>query len=216
MKGYNWFKRNGLSIACFILFLLSFVGHIFSGLGKYNNEEQQNGHPTVTLSQFLGSGEFLETVFENWESEFLQMGIYVILTAILVQKGSAESRDPDEPQEERLGSDSPGPVRKGGLARQLYSHSLSVALLLMFIGSFILHLYHGTRAFNHEAVEQGQKTKTVGEFAESPEFWYQSFQNWQSEFLSIGVLVVLSIYLREKGSPQSKPVTAPHSKTGAD
>jgi hypothetical protein len=160
-------------------------------------------------------------VFENWESEFLQMATYVVLTVFLFQKGSAESKKPDEsnpedesPSTHRDNPNAPGPVHRGGLLLKLYSHSLSIALVTLFLGSFILHLAGSTRRMNEEALEHRQTPQTMADTLVDPEFWYESFQNWQSEFLSIGVLLVLGIYLRERGSPESKPVAAPHAATG--
>jgi hypothetical protein len=160
-------------------------------------------------------------VFENWESEFLQMATYVVLTVFLFQKGASESKKPDEsnPEDEspyahRSDADAPGPVHRGGLLLKLYSHSLSIALVTLFLASFFLHLAGSTRRMNEEALEHRQPPQTMADTLGDPEFWYESFQNWQSEFLSIGVLLVLGIYLRQRGSPESKPVAAPHHATG--
>lgn len=206
-----------MSVACFALFFLSLIGHVWSGWAKFNNDQQEKGQASVSLVHFLGSGDFMETLFENWESEFLQMGIYVVLTAMLFQLGSPESKKPDDspPTEPKIRKDSPWPVKKGGFVAKLYAHSLSVSLLLLFVLSFTLHVIGGARAHNEKAVEEHRPTMTITEFAGSSELWYQSFQNWQSEFLSIGLIVVLSIYFRERGSSQSKAVEAPHSETGS-
>jgi hypothetical protein len=136
----------------------------------------------------------------------------------LVQKGSSESKKPDEvdeaPENRRSEPDAPWPVHRGGLVLRLYSHSLSIALVALFLLSFGLHAAGSTRRMNEEASLHHQPTQSVAETLVDAEFWYESFQNWQSEFLSIGVLIVLSIYLRERGSPESKPVAAPHHATG--
>ena len=149
------------------------------------------------------------------------MAVYVILTVFLFQKGSSESKKPDEsnPEDEsphgrRGDEDAPWPVHRGGLILKLYSHSLSIALLSLFFVSFWLHLAGSTRRLNDEALQHGQPIQTMGETLVDAQFWYESFQNWQSEFLSIAVLLVLGIYLRERGSPESKPVAAPHAVTG--
>jgi len=169
-----------------------------------------------------GTSEFGETVFENWESEFLQMGFYVILTVFLFQKGSAESKDPDgaeevdeDPEAHRDDEDVPPPVRKGGWTLSLYKSSLSLAFLLLFLISFIGHAASGARKYNEEQLEHGsaEQVGTLG-YMGTPQFWYESFQNWQSEFLAVLAIVVLSIWLRQWGSPESKPVHAPHSDTG--
>jgi hypothetical protein len=170
----------------------------------------------------LASGEFLSALFENWESEFLQMWAFVMLTAYLYQRGSPESKDPDEtaPQDrdpalDANRPDAPWPVRAGGLVRVVYSHSLGLVLLALFLASFVLHLVNSARAAGDEAIAHGQLAPSLGAYALDPEFWFESFQNWQSEFLSTAVLIVLAIYLRERRSPESKPVAEAHSTTGS-
>ena len=144
------------------------------------------------------------------------MGVYVVLTAWLIQKGSPESRAPDESPDEPCasGPDAPWPARKGGVWLRLYAHSLSITLFVLFALSFWLHLLGSTRRANEEALLHAAPAETAAERLADPEFWYESLQNWQSEFLSIGALIVLGIFLRERGSPKSKPVHAPHSQTG--
>jgi hypothetical protein len=160
-------------------------------------------------------------VFENWESEFLQMAAYVVLTVFLFQRGSAESKDPDTPAEvdedprhHQHNPNAPGPVRRGGMAVKLYAHSLSIALGLLFLLSFLGHAAGGTKHYNDEQREHGQPPVTILQYMGTSRFWFESFQNWQSEFLAVGALAVLSIWLREKGSPESKPVHSAHSDTG--
>jgi hypothetical protein len=177
--------------------------------------------PPIGFTDYLASGHFISAVFENWESEFLQMAAYVLLTIFLFQKGASESKKPDEanpedesPSAKRNDPDAPWPVHRGGLLLKLYSHSLSLALVTLFLASFWLHLAGSTRRMNEEAHQHHQPTQTMIDTLADPEFWYESFQNWQSEFLSIGVLLVLGIYLRERGSPESKLVAAPHTATG--
>jgi hypothetical protein len=209
-------RNNGLSLALFALFLASIVGQVFAGWYALADELAIHGRPAPDLRTYLATGHFLSATFENWESEFLQMTVYVVLTAVLIQKGSPESRNPDEgPNEQSACSpDAPWPVRKGGVWLRLYAHSLSITLLVLFGLSFWLHLLGSTRQANEEALLHAAPAKTAVERLADPEFWYESFQNWQSEFLSIGALVVLAIFLRERGSPESKPVHAPHSQTG--
>jgi hypothetical protein len=160
-------------------------------------------------------------VFENWESEFLQMAIYVIFTAFLFQRGSAESKDPDtvseldeDPGQHQHDPQAPGPVQKGGLALTLYAHSLSMALLVLFGLSFLGHAVTGTHHYNEEQRAHGQAPVSLLQYVSTSRFWFESLQNWQSEFLAVGTLAVLSIWLREKGSPESKPVHSPHAETG--
>jgi hypothetical protein len=212
----EFLRNNGLSLAIFALFLASFVGQVSAGWYALGAELADHGQSAPGLLGYLRSGHFVSATFENWESEFLQMGIYVLLTAWLIQKGSPESRDPDESQDEpgTAGPCAPWPVRKGGVWLWLYAHSLSITFVLLFALSFWLHLLGSTRRANEQALLHAAPIITAVERLADPEFWYESFQNWQSEFLSIGALVVLGIFLRERGSPESKPVHAPHSQTG--
>ena len=216
----GWLKRNSMSIAMLALFALSLIGQIVTGHRTYNDDQSEHGAPTVSIGQYLGSGHFVEAVFENWESEFLQMAAFVFLSAILYQKGSPESRklqgEPEldaDPRAERK-KDSPAPVHRGGLVLKLYEHSLTLVLLLLFAISFFLHAKGGARDYSQEQLEHGGQAVSMGAYLGTSRFWFESFQNWQSEFLSVGVLIVLSIFLRQRGSPESKPVHEPHSKTG--
>jgi hypothetical protein len=216
-------RRNGLSLVVGALFLVFMVAQAATGSMQLNDERQEHGLPPLSFPAYLTSGHFFEATAENWESEFLQMAAYVLLTAWLFQKGSSESkkldeaeavdRDPRKATGKRL-AEAPGPVRRGGWALRLYEHSLSIAFLLLFGMSFLLHALGGVRAHNDEARMHGGETVSTAEYLASPQFWFESFQNWQSEFLSLVAMVVLSIYLRERGSPESKPVDAPHSHTG--
>jgi hypothetical protein len=212
-------KNNGLSITFFLLFILSIVGQAFTGLQEHNQELVEEGGIALGMSEYLTSGHFLQSTFENWESEFLQMALFLILTMFLYQKGSAESKDPDkeedvdrEPDPKR--KNAPGPVKKGGLALAIYKHSLCYVLTILFILSFALHWYGSLKDYNEEQILKHKPTETAVGYLSNSRFWFESFQNWESEFLSIFAIVVLSVFLREKGSPQSKPVDAPHDETG--
>jgi hypothetical protein len=217
----QFLRDNGLSLTLFALFLVSFIGQALTGWRANAEELRLHELPEIGFLTYLTSGHFISATFENWESEFLQMAAYVLLTVFLFQKGSPESKKPDEdnpedepPHKRRGAPDAPGPVHRGGLLLKLYSHSLSIALVTLFLASFWLHLAGSTRRMNEEALQHHQPVKTMVETIAEPQFWYESFQNWQSEFLSIAVLLVLGIYLRERGSPESKPVGAPHAMTG--
>ncbi len=217
----QFFHNNGLSIVLFGLFFFSFVGQYLTGYKEYNDDQREHNKPTVSYVKYLGEGHFIEATFENWESEFLQMGMYVVLTIFLFQKGSSESKTPDTtarvdviPEESLLDKAAPAPVKRGGLALKLYQNSLSIALFTLFFISFVLHAVGGAKEYNEEQSAHGQPTVSTVEFVKTSAFWFQSFQNWQSEFLSIGAMVLFSVYLRQKGSPESKPVDALHSETG--
>jgi hypothetical protein len=211
-------RDNGLSIVMFGLFFVFVAAQSVAGFLDYNSTEREHGRPPVGYIGYLTSGDFVEAVFENWESEFLQMGLYVALTAFLFQRGSAESRDPEaEDPDAGYGgdrADAPWPVRRGGLALKLYENSLSIALLSLFVFSFAMHAIGGAEAYSQEQLEHGARPVSTLQYLGTSRFWFESFQNWQSEFLAIGAMVVLSIFLRQKHSPESKPVAAPHAKTG--
>ena len=190
-----------------------------TGLKEHNQEMQQEGGQQLMMSQYIFSGHFLQSTFENWESEFLQMAMFVILSMFLYQKGSSESKDPDkeeevdrEPNPRRRNA--PWPVKKGGLVLAIYKHSLCYALTIIFLLSFLLHWYGSLKDYNEEQILKQQPTETAMQYLGNSRMWFESFQNWQSEFLSVFAIVILSIFLREQGSPQSKPVDAPNSETG--
>lgn len=209
--------HHGLSIALFLLFALSQLALTFVGNAQYNQERRDHGLASVGYWSYVSSDDFLEITMENWESEFLQMFAYVLLTATLYQRGSAESKKPGEPSEvdadprlAPIGPDTPWPVRHGGWVLTLYEHSLSLALFALFALSFALHAVGGAGAYNSEQMLHGGETISTLQYLGTAQFWFESLQNWQSEFFSIGLMVVLSIVLRQRGSPESKPVAMPH------
>lgn len=215
-------RDNGLTIVLLLATIGTVIGMTLTGLSVYNEELVAHSQVPITLSGYLTSGHYLSALFENWESEFLQMSAYVVLTAFLFQRGSAESKDPDkaapqdtDPAGESRKADAPLPVKMGGVPRTLYSYSLGLTLFLLFVLSFVLHLRESAAAQAAEAVLHHQPAPATIDHIGSAQFWFESFQNWQSEFLSTALVVVLSIFLRFRGSPESKPVAAPHSETGA-
>ncbi len=210
-------KRNGLSLVLLGLTLLFMVGQALSGHLAYNEELRQQGLAPLMFWEYLRSGHFVGALFENWESEFLQMGMYVLLTVKLRQWGSAESRPlpPDEEEETIAPGPTPWPVRACGLWLKLYEHSLALAFGLLFLVSFVLHALGSWRHALAERAMQRLPALSFLEHLASAQFWFESMQNWQSEFLAVFSLVVLTIWLRQKDSPQSKPVRAPHSQTGS-
>jgi heme exporter protein D len=213
-------RDNGLSITMFALFLVFLVAQSIAGHRASNSDNEQHQQPRESYVQYVTSGAFVEATFENWESEFLQMGAYVVLTALLIQKGSPESKKPDgdevdaDPREVPDAPGVPGPVRRGGLVLLLYEHSLSLVLFGLFVFSLVLHALGGHAELNQQQVEHGAAPVSLWSFVTGSQFWFQSMQNWQSEFLAVAALTVLGIFLRQRGSPESKPVAAPHSQTG--
>ena len=216
---HSFFFRNGLTLVLVLLFLFSFIGQIFTGLGEYNEERKEYTQPPVSLYSYLVTGHFFQATFENWESEFLQMGLYVLLTVSLRQQGSSESKDLEENEEvdrepDPNKKDAPWPVKRGGLVLAIYKNSLSLAFVILFITSFILHAGGSFNKYNEEQIFEGKPKLSLSEFIGESRFWFESFQNWQSEFIAVISIVVLSIYLRQKGSPESKPVDASFDETG--
>jgi hypothetical protein len=215
------FKNNGLTIVLMLLFLASILGQWIAGWQVQSEALVRHGGAAITLGAYAIDPEFISSVFENWESEFLQMSAYVVLTAMLIQKGSAESRDPDDPpRDENLGTQAhkpgaPGILKGGDAARWLYAHSLGLALFALFLLSFGLHWWNSADSAAAEALRHGETPHGHFAYLADPQLWFESFQNWQSEFLSTAVLVVLSIWLRQRESPESKAVAAPHEATGA-
>jgi hypothetical protein len=214
---------NGLSLVMLALFGLFLVAQSFTGWQVYNDDQREHGDEAVDYAAYLRTGHFVEATFENWESEYLQMGAYVLFTVFLFQRGSSESKDPDkeesvdeDPRQAQDQPNAPWPVRLGGPVLRLYEHSLALALLLLFLISFVLHAAGGSQEYSQQQLAHGGQAVSTLEFLGTSEFWFQSFQNWQSEFLAVFSLVVLSIVLRQRGSPESKPVAAPHAATGID
>ena len=215
----RFLRNNSLSLVFLLLFVIALMGQLFSGYNDNNKERKEQGQTSLSVGEYIYSGHFIQATFENWESEFLQMALFVVLTISLRQKGSSESKKPEgkeevdrEPSAKRKGA--PWPVKKGGIYLKIYQHSLTIALLILFLISFALHFYGSIKNENDELVLKGLPPETFGQYIFSSRFWFESFQNWQSEFLSVFAIVILSVYLRQKGSPQSKPVDAPHYETG--
>jgi hypothetical protein len=216
----DWLHRNSLSLTMFGLFLLFLAGQAVAGHREFNEDQRAHGQPVVSLGAYLSNPHFVEAVFENWESEFLQMGSFVLLTVWLRQRGSPESKplegeepvDADPRRSRRRNS--PWPVHRGRWILKVYENSLSIALFSLFALSFVLHAVGGTGTYNEEQLIHGEPTVSVIQYVGTSRFWFESFQNWQSEFLAVGALAVLAIFLRQRGSPESKPVAAPNRETG--
>ncbi|HEX8525336.1 MAG TPA: DUF6766 family protein [Tepidisphaeraceae bacterium] len=212
-------RDNGLSLVLMALFALTMIGQTLAGWREHNKDQQEHHQPTVTLGKYFATGHFWEATAENWESEFLQMCMFVLLTVWFVQKGSPESKSPDgeeavddDPRKHQDSPNAPWPVRKGGWALWVYSHSLSIAFATMFLISIAIHAVAGAKEHSEENQAHGQPSMSVGQYIVSSAFWFESFQNWQSEFLSLAGMVYLSVYLRERGSAESKPVATPHDR----
>jgi hypothetical protein len=219
---HNVLRENGLLLVCVGLFAVFFIGMILSGAATYNEEQLEHGsHEHLSVLQYLTTGDFVEATFENWESEFLQMGMYVVLTALLYQKGSSESKplNKSAPQDadprKAAKKNSPWPVKRGGWPLAVYEHSLAIAFFVLFFASWALHAIGGVSAFNDEQIQHGQSAVSVWRYVTSAQFWFESMQNWQSEFIAVAAIIGLSIFLRQRGSAESKPVADPNRETSA-
>jgi hypothetical protein len=218
----RWTHEHGLLLANVGMFLVFFIGMALSGARAYSADQVEHHQAALSLRSYLQTGDFIEATFENWESEFLQMGMYVVLTAYLFQRGSSESKplDRDAPQDADprsadLRKRVPWPVRRGGVVLTLYENSLAALFFVLFAASIALHAVGGARAFSADQQSHGQPAVSVWGFVHTSQFWFESFQNWQSEFLAVAVIVGGSVYLRQRGSAESKPVAEPHQTTGA-
>ena len=216
MSKTSFLYRNSLSIVLLILMILSLSGQFFTGWKTENKELIENGKAALTLGQYIHSGHFIQATFENWESEFLQMMLYVLLTVSLRQKGSSESKsidgEEDVDKEPQVHANAPWAVKKGGFWLKIYNHSLSIAFALLFLASFLMHFYGSLKDYNEEQIMKNEAPASAMQYISESRFWFESFQNWQSEFLAVLSIVVLSIWLREKGSPESKPVDMSHDE----
>lgn len=214
----SFLYNNSLSIVFLLLTFLSLIGQAYTGLHQHNDFLVDHNQNTVNLLQYLGSGHFIQATFENWESEFFQMGLFVWFTVFLRQKGSSESKilsgKEEVDRKPKNHPNAPWAVKKGGFILKVYKHSLTLSLLLLFLISFVLHWFGSNKDYNKIQVLEGKATESMFAYLTNSRLWFESFQNWQSEFLSVFAIIFLSIYLREIGSPQSKPVDAPHSETG--
>lgn len=218
LRKYSYFYRNGLSIVFLMIFLFTLAAQAYTGWKTHNEELQELQANEIGFSVYLKSGHFISATFENFESEFLQMALYVLMTVSLRQLGSAESKKLDEPEEvdrePKPTEDAPWPVKKDGWILKIYSNSLSICFFILFFVSWGLHLYGSWQDHNVDQLIKNLPKESIAAYLKQPNFWFETFQNWQSEFLSVFSIVFLTIYLRQKGSPESKPVDAPNMETG--
>lgn len=214
---WEWIKLRGLTLVLVALFGVFTIGQLATGWLEHNDERAAHGEARLAFSSYMNTGHPWEALFENWESEFLQMAVFIVFTVVLVQRGSPESRrlgaielvDADPRRFQHL-DEAPWPVKRGGWILWLYERSLGSAFALLFLVSWVGHAISGWRLARAESLAHGRPPESLGAFVASASFWFESFQNWQSEFLAIAAMVWLSVYLRQRGSPESKPVHAAH------
>lgn len=216
-----WIRDRALTLALLGMFAVSLAGQVIAGRHEYNSTQREHGQPDVDLGGYLWTGHHWEALFENWESEFLQMAVFVLLTTMLIQRGSPESRRPGvkelvdaDPRDFADGPDVPWPVKRGGWILKVYEQSLGLAFVLLFFLSGVGHALGGFAEYAADQAAHAQPQPAMADYLLSSRFWFESFQNWQSEFLAIAAMVWLAVYLRQRGSPESKPVHAAHDETG--
>ncbi|MDR8410330.1 hypothetical protein MTP10_16480 [Nonomuraea sp. 3-1Str] len=218
-------KDSTLSVTFLVLFLLTLVGQAWAGATHFNEQQLVNGLQPVSVWAYTTSSSFAVDVAENWQSEYLQFLLFIVLTVWLVQKGSPESKKPGEEgaesdEEQLVGAhakeDSPAWAKAGGARLWLYSNSLGLVMGTIFVLSWLAQSVAGLAAYNSERIGDLRDPVNWGWYVTSSEFWDRSLQNWQSELLAVLSMVVLSIYLRQRGSPESKPVGAAHTATSVE
>lgn len=218
-------RDNGLSLFFLALFLVTLVAQSVVGLANENEELARHGQATVDYAQFVTSSSFLVDVAENWQSEFLQFFLFIFATIWLIQRGSPESKQPGDAglgtdEEQHVGAHavagSPRWARAGGWRRTIYSNSLLLVMGTIFVLSWFAQSVGGVAVANEENAQHGVPAETWLQYVVSPNFWNRTLQNWQSEFLAVGAMVAFAIYLRQRGSSESKPVGTPHPTTSVE
>jgi hypothetical protein len=221
----RFFKENSLTLFFGIILLLALIGQSIAGMAQFNDDQVAQGQEAVSYLQYVTSSDFAVDVAENWQSEFLQFFLYIVATVWLLQRGSSESKELDqvgresnEDQQvgEHAGPDAPRWARFSGLRLAIYSNSLALVMGIIFVLSWLAQSIAGRAAYNAKQLSDLEDPVSWGVYVASPDFWSRTLQNWQSEFLAVAAMAALSIYLRQRGSPESKPVGAPHTKTGAE
>jgi hypothetical protein len=221
----GFLRDNALSLAFLLLLVGSLLGQAISGVEGYNEEARTAGLQEISLWRYVTSSRFAVDTAENWQSEYLQFTVFIFLTIWLVQRGSSESKKPGDEGRETdkkqlvrryAREDSPAWARAGGWRTAVYSHSLLITMTAIFVLAWVAQAVAGRVAHNEERMRDFLEPLTLGQYIGSPDFWGRTFQNWQSEMLAIASMAVFSIYLRERGSPESKPVGLPHDETASD
>jgi len=222
-KEYGFLRANALSLAFGVMFVITLVGQALSGVADFNAQQVANGLEQVSLLDYVTSSSFGVDVMENWQSEYLQFFLYIFATVWLVQRGSSESKRPGEEgpesdEEQKVGrhadEDSPAWARTGRLRTAVFARSLGLLMGTLFLLTWAASSVAGWAAYNSEQLGQREDPVSYVGYLGAADFWNRSFQNWQSEMLAVGSMAVFSVYLRQRGSPESKPVGAPHAVTG--
>jgi hypothetical protein len=223
VSGVRWVKDNSLSLGFGVLFVVTLVGQAFSGAAAFNADRISEGLEQISLLRYVTSSSFAVDMMENWQSEYLQFFLYVFATVWLIQRGSAESKEPEKTgietdREQKVGTyageDSPPSVRADDWRTTLFSRSLGLLMGALFLLTWASSSVAGWAAFNNEQLGSYSDPVSWVAYLGQADFWNRSFQNWQSEMLAVGSMAIFTVYLRQRGSPESKPVGAPHHATG--
>jgi len=218
-----WVRNSSLSLFFFVLFVGATIGQTIAGQKVFNEEALAHGGETISYWRYLVSSHFAEAMAENWQSEYLQFTLFILATVWLIQRGSNESKPPEDAGREsdrkqlvgeHAQRNSPRWARVGGWRTRLYSNSLLLVMLAVFFASWLAQSIAGRNEYNEEQRDHGEATVSWLGYLARSDFWEKTLQNWQSEFLAVGTMAVFTIYLRQRGSPESKPVGAPHNQTG--
>jgi hypothetical protein len=218
-------RHNGLSLAFLALFLGAVVFQAIAGHADFNEDQDRHGDPRISLARYVFSSEYLTAVLENWQSEYLQFTLFILLTIWLLQRGSPESKELDKAgresdEDQQVGPhakpDSPRWARVAGIRRTLYENSLLIVMCTIWIASWFAQSVTGVTEYNADRLDHQEDAVSWAEYLTRPDFWEKTLQNWQSEFLAVGSMAILAVYLRQRGSPESKPVGAPHDATGVE
>jgi hypothetical protein len=218
-------RENSLSIFFLVIFLASLAGQAIAGHAQFNHDQILHHGDAISLGRYLTTSQFAADVAENWQSEYLQFTLYILTTVWLLQRGSPESKPLDSAggetdADQKIGryatDDSPRWARVGGLRTAIYSNSLVMVMTTIWLLSWLAQSIAGVSAYNADQLDHQAATLSWFGYLGSSDFWDNTLQNWQSEFLAVGSMAILSIYLRQRGSPESKPVGAPHQATGIE
>jgi hypothetical protein len=221
----RFLRDNGLTLTFLALFLAALAAQAIAGHAEFNNDQADHGGSPISFWRYVFSSAYGVAVMENWQSEYLQFTLFIGLTVWLVQRGSPESKELDKQgiesdRDQRVGQharqDSPRWARADGLARRIYENSLLLVMGAAWLGTWVAQALTGLVEYNSEQLEHLSEPLSLGHYVGRASFWERTLQNWQSEFLAVGSMAILAVYLRQRGSPESKPVGAPHDATGVE
>jgi len=221
----RFLRDNSMSIVFLLMFLAALCGQAIAGHAEFNEIAQSHGDPTISLGRYVVSSEFGSAVMENWQSEYLQFTLFILLTVWLLQRGSPESKELDKAgresdEEQKVGphaqQNSPAWAKVAGVRRTLYENSLVLVMTTFWLGTWLAQSLTGVSQYNADQLDHQQDPVSWWHYIGTAEFWENTLENWQSEFLAVGSMAILAVYLRQRGSPESKPVGAPHSATGVE